>query len=215
MAQFIDISGQRFGRWIVLGRAPAKGQRPIWRCQCDCGTVIHSDARDIRIGNSRSCGCLRVDVTSNRNTKHGAARRGHQADEWYAWKGMKQRCHNPRNPAYRYYGGRGITVCDAWRESFSAFLQDIGPRPSIRHTIDRINNGGNYEPGNCRWATKAQQSNNRRGTHYVEYDGMQMTLTSLAAYAHVGYNALYRRVIKENQTPTDAVTALQAKRRTK
>lgn len=96
--------------------------------------------------------------------------------EWRIWTGMKQRCLNPKNPRYLQYGGRGVTVCESWANSFEAFFADMGPRPSHQHTLDRRNNAGNYEPGNCRWATPIEQQNNTTRNRIVEIDGEKMTL---------------------------------------
>lgn len=165
-------SGDRFGRWVVLADThhsqDADGNY-VWLCRCDCGTTRTVPAVRLRRGKSNSCGCLRRE----RQTKHGAAARANGADITYrAWSAMIYRCHNESSPNYPDYGGRGIQVCERWRNSFHAFVADVGRRPSQDYSIDRFpDNNGNYEPGNCRWATHTQQQRNKRSNKLIEYAG--------------------------------------------
>lgn len=155
--------GTRYGRLVVTRRADTVGhpQGVRWHCVCDCGTHVTVPGRSLRTGNTQSCGCLQRETVAALLTTHGESRRGAWTPEFQAWAALRRRCLNPRYRGYKDYGGRGITVCDRW-ESFEAFLQDMGRRPSADHSVDRINNDGPYSPDNCRWATRSQQQLNKR-----------------------------------------------------
>jgi hypothetical protein len=162
MPALIDISGQRFGRLIVIARANQRGQRPSWLCRCDCGKEITATSLHLRGGDTRSCGCFKRDRTSQTHTTHGATRAYQHTATYESWRGMRARCQYPKSNTYRYYGAKGIRVCDRW-QSFANFLADMGERPEGM-TLDRVNIDGDYEPGNCRWATPLEQTHNRRNS---------------------------------------------------
>lgn len=154
-----NIIGDRFGRMVVvrLHDPGASGRHASWECRCDCGKTSVAQGSKLANGNTKSCGCLRRELGIAANTTHGRAR----TPTYRIWVLMRYRCFNPKAKPYKYYGGRGITVCDRWL-SFQNFFDDMGERPSGM-SIDREDNDGNYEPGNCRWATpKEQRANQRR-----------------------------------------------------
>lgn len=177
MAAALSIAGQKFGRLTAMGRiGPDHNGKIVWDFVCDCGTRKAAVASIVKNGKVRSCGCLGNESRSSRAKKAGDARgaqmtkHGHagQIPEYGVWKTMRQRCNNPNNSDYPAYGGRGIRVCARW-DDFAAFLQDMGRRPTNRHSIDRVATNGNYEPSNCRWADDFEQAANRRPRGAGEY----------------------------------------------
>lgn len=155
----LQLQGRQFGRLTVLNFAGSDGLSK-WRCRCDCGTVLTVIGRNLVSGCSTSCGCLQLEMITKVNRKHGESIPCTR--EYAAWLSMKTRCTNSRFPRFKDWGGRGIKVCTRWRESFSNFLADMGRKPSPKHSMDRINNDGDYTPNNCRWATASQQARNCR-----------------------------------------------------
>lgn len=168
-----DMTGQRFTRLVVLRRVHSdKNGNARWSCQCDCGKVIETHGFNLRNGASKSCGCLTTDQLRERTTSHQMSK----SPEYVCWASMIQRCTNPRASKYNLYGGRGITVCSEWIQSFERFFADMGPRPSPEYSIERTNGNEGYHPGNCRWATNKEQANNTTQNVMVTYQGKAMTL---------------------------------------
>lgn len=159
-----DLTGQQFNRLRVLGRAPnAARPKPRYFCLCACGTRTVVYGEDLRHGHTKSCGCLKLELLYRRSTTHGEllGNHGHPPHEYVVWLGAKQRCFNPKHPAYKNYGGRGITMCARWRNNYAAFLADMGRCPPGL-TLDRRNNDRGYMPSNCHWATRKEQAANSR-----------------------------------------------------
>jgi len=185
-----DLTGQRFGRLVALrdvGRN--KTSRVLWLCQCDCGNEITlSSNRLLHPQGTKSCGCLRREVSSQKATKHG-----HAGERIYKiWSDMKKRCNNPNHKNYNHYGGRGIIVCEAWND-FPAFYEDMHPTYKEGLTIDRRDNNGNYEPGNCRWITPQEQLHNYSRNVFITINGETDTVLHMCEK----HNANYDRVVRE------------------
>ena len=174
--------GDLYGRLTVLERAV---KRHYWICRCACGTTTTVWKYSLTTGSTTSCGCY----SRERATTHGMSRR----PENVAWRSMIQRCHNPRSGGFAQYGGRGITVCDEWRD-FARFFADVGPRPSRRHSLDRIDNARGYEPGNVAWATPTEQSRNTRRNRWITINGVRRTFTDWCRRTGIGAPTAYRRL---------------------
>lgn len=147
---------------LTAVRPETPGLNERWVYICACGTERAYQRRSVQSGKVKSCGCLSAEIRATRNRRHGLAARGKKPPEYWVWMEMKKRCSNPKNAGYPNYGGRGISVCSRWRESFEAFISDMGWRPAAGLQIDRIDNDGNYEPANCRWTTRSENCRNRR-----------------------------------------------------
>jgi hypothetical protein len=185
-----EMPGKTFGRLTVLSLAyVAHPWNAMWLCRCECGnTKVIANSSLVR-GATRSCGCLLREVSYARCYRHGRTR----TPEHKAWQAMLRRC-KPGSATASLWGDRGITVCDRWR-SFKNFLADMGPKPPGT-SLDRIDNGGNYEPSNCRWATKLQQANNTRTNRRCTYEGETLTLAEWAERTGFPYNLLRDRIHK-------------------
>ena len=191
----IDLTGRTFGRLTVIERAElALGERPRfarWRCRCECGAATVVRAAELRGGSTRSCGCLMRDVCSAKARTHGESK---CAPEYKSWSSIKARCYRSNHVYFKHYGGRGILMCDRWRDSYEAFLEDMGRKPSPKHSVDRIDNDGNYEPGNCKWSTMKEQSRNTRHNSLLTIKGRTMSAIEWAEEVGINYNTLQRRV---------------------
>lgn len=192
-----DIRGHRSGRLLVIDYI---GQRR-WACRCDCGTLCVVRTGDFHQGSSRSCGCLARELAAKRLRTHGAS----STPEWLAWKTMLERCNRPSHPAYSNYGGRGITVCQRWQDSFEHFLEDMGKRPGSRYTLDRISNSQGYCKENCRWATYETQCNNKRTNRRIQIDGETKTVAEWSRHFGTDYRLALQRLYL-GWDPLDAFT---------
>jgi hypothetical protein len=194
-----DRLGQRYGRLLVIERAPnksAKDTNARWKCVCDCGREVIQYGQDLKKGKVVSCGCW----NDEKRFKHGLA----DTLVHRVWIGMRSRCNNPNSREYANYGGRGIKVCERW-DLFENFVADMGIRPD-GYSIDRIDNNGNYEPSNCRWATTKQQLNNRRVNRVLELNGERKTMAEWADKLGVRWDLLRCRIDRYGWTIEKALT---------
>jgi hypothetical protein len=194
MMKYREIQpGEKFERWTIIARiGDYRGGHTRYEAVCKCGEKGTPRADALLTGTSLSCGCIAAESLKARALTHGMS--GSKSPEYQAWAHMIRRCHTPSTKGYESYGGRGITVCDRWRNSFENFIADMGMRPSSQHSLDRINNDGNYEPGNCRWATPVEQSNNTRQVHGVTYQGRTQSIAAWERELGMARNLLRGRI---------------------
>lgn len=204
----LDLTGQRFGMLVALERVHISEKNTGWLCQCDCGQTWMGPTNVLRFGNTASCGCRRGGAT------HGHMRGGEKSPTYSSWKAMISRCYHSSSPSYEHYQKLGITVCDRWRygegekTAFECFLDDMGERTSKDLTLDRHpNNDGNYEPGNCRWASKRDQANNRRTNKLFEHQGRTMTFAQLVRATGLEKELLRHRLLRAGWTVEEALNA--------
>jgi hypothetical protein len=189
----LDIAGQKFNYLLAVSKTGERsGKHVVWEFLCDCGRNHRSTATDVKRGTTKSCGCMQGKIVSKIKTTHGATKNYKQTRTYMIWCGMKKRCSNPNTKHYENYGGRGIKVCERWN-SFENFLTDMGDAP-LGLSIDRIDNNGNYEPSNCRWATGKEQGANRRSTVLISAGGETKCVTEWALTVGISQGALWRRL---------------------
>jgi hypothetical protein len=207
MSRRMDLTGKVFGRWTVISFVERDTNRQSkWKCVCLCGEAREVAAGKLLQGKSSSCGCLRDELIASRFRVHGETIKG--TSEYTSWKSMLQRCSDPNSTNYPRYGGRGITVCDRWKHSFENFLADMGRKPSSKHSIEREENEGNYEPANCRWATSKEQSRNRRSNRMLTLNGRVQCLADWADETGLSYKTIQSRLLRgwsEEKTLTTPV----------
>ncbi len=197
-----ELTGRVFDRWTVLNEDAGRQPRR-WFCQCRCGTLRSVQAHRLLNNASRSCGCLNRDITSTRVRAHGLS----HTVEYEAWSSMLKRCTNPKTRAYGDYGGRGIGICEAWLgpDGFMRFLTDLGRKPSPQHTLERNDKDGDYEAGNCRWATRHEQNRNKRNNVFITFNGVTLCRADWAR--KTGLKALTIRLrLERGWTPEKALT---------
>ena len=190
MSKLIDLTGQRFGLLVVIERTANKGKQPAWLCKCDCGNECIVIGTHLKTGHSQSCGCLQRVRTSKARKKHGMSK-----DRPYRiWENMKSRCSDSENPAFEEYGGRGITVCEEWKEFENFYSWAMANGYSEELTIDRIDTNGGYCPENCRWTNRTVQQNNRRNNKTITCNGKTMTLAQWSRVLGIKYTTLHARL---------------------
>jgi hypothetical protein len=195
VSAFHDLTGLRFGRLTVL--EPVEnfecGRNRKWKCVCDCGAVVDVRASHMKSGASKSCGCLSVEMTKARSTTHGQS---HGTAEYKTWANIRSRCEDQKHISFKYYGAKGVKVCERW-QAFQNFFADMGLRPSKHHSIDRYpDKNGNYEPGNCRWATEVEQQNNRSNNMLITSGGVTMTEPNWARKLGFGRQIIRQRILR-------------------
>jgi hypothetical protein len=187
MGQLVNLIGKTFGRLTVIEKTDKRGSSGavFWRCLCECGKTKDVSSSCLKGNQTKSCGCLFLEVSAAKGkAKHKHGMTG--TSTYRSWGGMKQRCYNTNDKKYMIYGGRGIFVCQSWKNSFESFYNDMGEAPDGM-SIDRIDVNGNYEPSNCQWATQKQQQNNRSNNLILEYQSKKYTLQRLCD--HLGKNS--------------------------
>lgn len=192
MARVKEETGNRYGRLVVTHRAHTdKKQGVMWGCTCDCGKMIVVRGKSLRIKNTESCGCLKID----RVTKHGL----HNDVLYYVLHNIYARCLNKKSKYYKNYGARGIKICDRWKQgapdAIENFFADMGPRPSPAHSIDRIDNDGPYSPANCRWAVDSEQSRNKRNNKFITHAGRTQVVIDWAEELGLQPRKIYWRLV--------------------
>ena len=199
--KFIDITGEKYGRLTVIGLAGGRTKqgRLLWKCKCDCGNMVELAAHTIRSGGTKSCGCLKREYDMTVKYRHGGCVGGHSRI-YNIWHGMIRRCVDPKDSSYKYYGGRGISVCGEWAHDFNAFKDwayaNGYNEDANRYecTIDRIENDKGYSPDNCRWVTQEVQSNNKRSNRLLTYNGETLTMRQMSEKYEVPYQVLRERL---------------------
>lgn len=195
-----NLIGVRFDRLVVETRhgslvSPCGSSYPMWFCRCDCGRTTIVRGQHLRDGRIKSCGCLLVESGRTANLRHGYTAGGRKSREHNAWSHAKHRCNNSSDPRYATYGARGIRMCEEWSQSFAAFIRDMGPCP-VDCSLDRRDNDGNYEPGNARWATRAEQTNNRTDSRFVELNGKRLTVAEASQRVGLSQALVFSRLYK-------------------
>lgn len=190
-----NLIGRTFGRLTVIASAESLHRQRRYLCRCECGVEKPVAASHLIHSRTRSCGCLATEMKRmpGRGVVHGCSNH----PEYASFRAMLSRCHNPRDEAFEYYGGRGISVCDRWRRSFEAFLQDMGPRPTVlgrKASLDRRDNDGDYTPANCYWASLHQQARNKRSNHVIEFQNQKLCLAEWAEVTHIKAPTIRRRL---------------------
>lgn len=211
MTDKLSLVGLRCGRLLVLAFArkikTAASMHYAWKCLCDCGTEVEIDGYRLKTGGTTSCGCALSELIVAMKTKHGHSPKSGGSVEYSTWSTMKQRCQDVSSKSYPRYGGAGVTVCARWAD-FSNFLADMGLRPTAEHSIDRFPDAaGNYEPGNCRWATRSEQARNKKTSLRVMVGDESVQLSDACERASQPYQRVFQRIYKLGWTPERALSS--------
>ena len=192
-----DLAGEKFGRLTAVEAVGTRDKRVVWRCAYDCGATKDVPAGQLTRGQTKSCGCLL------REAAHTKRHCMSKSAEWRTWRNLRVRCNDPKDAGYKNYGGRGIRVCARWDESFEAFMEDMGPRPD-GCSIERVDNNGHYEPGNCIWAPSKVQARNRRTNRMITANGVTKSLVSWSDETGIKRVTIAAR-LRRGMTPEQAL----------
>lgn len=198
----LDLKGKKFHKLLVIEKVQNQKHKTMWKCLCDCGRITFASTSNLNANRVKSCGCLRNEKLIERSTSHNQR----HTNLYEVWKTMKQRCFNPNNKVYKNYGGRGITVCDDWKDNFTSFYEwsmENGYKQGL--TIDRIDNNSHYCHQNCRWTDRITQANNSRWNKHITIDGKDDTLANWLRFYNIKYYKYYKR-IKQGLSEQEALT---------
>lgn len=206
-----DRTGEVYGRLTIMSfdkqiKNPNSGFRYYWNCVCTCGNTKSINYYCLKTGSIKSCGCLKSEDSSKRFTTHGHSKNYKISTEYSCYRSMIKRCYNPKSKSYKDYGGKGIKVCDAWKNDFTVFIKDMGFKVNISQSIDRINSTGNYEPSNCKWSNSTEQNNNKSNNRQVLNTETNETYTSIAVAAraiNMKVATLYMQLTGKNPNKTN------------
>lgn len=199
----IDLTGRKFGRLSVNYASHKEGKVLYWSCTCECGNTTNVRSQLLREGKTKSCGCLQEElrksvggITRTHGMKH--------TKTYVVWEGMKSRCYYTGDVSYKNYGGRGISVCDSWKNSFENFYRDMGERPDGM-SLDRIDNSKGYYPDNCRWSSRTTQGRNKRNNIVISINGQRKVLSELSKDTGIKYGTLYKRIVINGMSAEKAI----------
>lgn len=207
-----NLIGKVYGRLTVVSLAdkkvlPSGGKVTMWLCKCSCGNVKAIPAHNLKIGKTKSCGCLNAELSRSRRLVHSGTINGSRERLYDIWRAMKERCNNPKNISYQNYGGRGITVCHLWDSDYQSFREwALKNGYSDEMSIDRIDVSGNYCPENCRWATRKQQNNNTRHNTFITAFGKTLTLAQWSEETGISSDLISARIKRLKWAPEVALS---------
>lgn len=202
MGSFVDLTGRRFGRLLVLGRATNKNRHVRWECRCDCGNSAVPHATSLKSGSCQSCGCLSIERTKASNTRHGHTSGHVLTPEFRSWTQMIRRCTEPNSGSYSRYGAVGVTVCEEWLK-FESFLASVGARPAAGYAIDRIDGTKGYEPGNVKWSSVHEQNRNKKSNRWIEFNGKRLVAADWARELGMDSRVIYGRFAQGITDPAE------------